>query len=209
VSAWVNFRRILKAIATQKYSPLQEVVATYNNLLSHGWGYFLTKDNFLKVDIASGQPKPATKKKKTKPQKPDLLYHRWQDSAINQAARDIVVNGVTVPKGYINATQMCQANGKLWNDYKRLKKTTEYWQGLEGDMGIPISGLILDIPGSGDEQSTWVHPEVAMDLGQWVSTPFRIWVNPAIARFMVHQQQSIGISAQYQLVAEFMRQTAR
>jgi hypothetical protein len=89
---------------------------------------------------------------------------------------------------------MCQANGKEWSNYKRLKTTTEYWQGLEADIGITISALILEIKGGGDgsgstEQSTWVHPEVAVDLGQWVSTPFRIWVNRTITRFMVHQQQ--------------------
>ncbi|WP_414587044.1 KilA-N domain-containing protein [Scytonema sp. PCC 10023] len=84
----------------------------------------------------------------------------------------------------------------MWSDYK-LKSITEYWQGLETDIGIPISSLILEIDGFGDEQSTWVHPEIAIDLGAWVSVPGRIWVNRAIAfgtalwaiaRFILHQQ---------------------
>jgi len=58
-----------------------------------------------------------------------------------------------------------RANRKLWSDYKRLKTTIEYCQGLEADTGIPVSALILEIDSFEEEQSTWVHPEKLSSLG--------------------------------------------
>jgi hypothetical protein len=59
---------------------------------------------------------------------------------------------------------------------------------LENDLGITRSFLILEIGGFGDKQSTWVHPEIAIDVGAWVFIPFRIWVNRTIVGFILHQQ---------------------
>ncbi len=55
-------------------------------------------------------------------------------------------NGLTVGQresdGYVNATKLCQAAGKLLADYLRLKSTKEYLKALSVDMGIPISKLV-------------------------------------------------------------------
>jgi KilA-N domain len=48
---------------------------------------------------------------------------------------------------------------------------------LDHDMKILISLLVIDIQGYGSEQSTWIHPEIAIDLARWVSVEFRIWAN--------------------------------
>jgi hypothetical protein len=104
-----------------------------------------------------------------------------------------------IPKGYVNATQMARANRKLLSDYIRLKSTKDYLQALGNDMGIPISSLIIEIEGDGKEQGTWVHPEIAIDLAQWVSVSFRIWANMVSVPSAVHPltettpQECIGI----------------
>ena len=39
-------------------------------------------------------------------------------------------------------------------------------------MGIPTAGIVLTKMGKGvprNEQGTWVHPQVAVNLGQWCS----------------------------------------
>lgn len=46
--------------------------------------------------------------------------------------------------GYINLTQMCQANDKLLADYTRLKSTKAYLEVISDDMGIPISQSLFD-----------------------------------------------------------------
>ncbi len=44
--------------------------------------------------------------------------------------------------GYLNATDMCQAVGKLFADYKRLKTTQEYLETYILTMGIPRIKII-------------------------------------------------------------------
>jgi hypothetical protein len=114
-----------------------------------------------------------------------MLTHFWRDSEINQMPQSGQISKYTIPKGYVNASQMAKANSKLLGDYTRLKSTKEYLQALENDMGIPISLLIIEVKGYANEQSTWVHPEIAIDLARWVSVSFRIWANRTLMKVML------------------------
>lgn len=72
--------------------------------------------------------------------------------------------------GYINATFLCKNANKLFGDYQRLNVTQSFLDALFGDMGIHISELIqVKKAGNPQEQGTWVHPQVAINLGQWLS----------------------------------------
>ncbi|BDI20470.1 hypothetical protein ANSO36C_62720 (plasmid) [Nostoc cf. commune SO-36] len=117
-----------------------------------------------------------------------MLTHSWRDSEIQQMLQDGEIGKYTIPKGYVNATQMCAANGKLWGHYKERKSTKAYWLELSNDIVIPISSLIIEVSGRGSTQGTWVHPEVAIDLAQWVSIPFRLWANRTLMRVMISSE---------------------
>lgn len=106
-----------------------------------------------------------------------IVYHFFKEKRISQAKALTNIAGYQIPFGYANATQMCQANGKRWGNYKQLKSTQAYWQALADDTGIPVSSLVIEIEAFGDLQGTWVHPEIAIDLSQWVSIEFRLWAN--------------------------------
>ena len=82
---------------------------------------------------------------------------------------------------------MCKANGKLFADYKRLKYTKDFLRQLPDFiinnpvMGIPITEqnqqLIQTIQGGTPEnQGTWVHPYVSINLAQWCSPIFAAMV---------------------------------
>ena len=116
----------------------------------------------------------------------NIVKHNWNGSAIAQLNEDTKISKHNVPSGYVNATQMCQACGKLWGHYSSLDSTKAFMQGLSADIGIPISGLTIIIKGGNDKQSqgTWVHPEIAIDLAQWVSVEFRIWANRTLRKLM-------------------------
>ena len=44
-------------------------------------------------------------------------------------------------------------------------------------MGIPITELVISVQGGKSEfQGTWVHPDVAINLGQWCSAKFAVSV---------------------------------
>ncbi|RCJ19286.1 hypothetical protein A6770_32020 [Nostoc minutum NIES-26] len=117
-----------------------------------------------------------------------MLVHFWHNSEINQMAQDGQIGKYAIPKGYVNATQMCKANGKLWGHYKEKKSTRAYWTALSSDIGMAISSLIIEIDAYGNQQGTWVHPEIAIDLAQWVSFEFRIWANRTLMKVMLSTQ---------------------
>lgn len=117
-----------------------------------------------------------------------MLTHLWRDSEINQMADDGEIGKYTIPKGYVNASQMCKANGKFLADYLKLKSTKQYLQALSDDMNIIISLLVIEIQGYGSEQSTWVHPEIGIDIAKWVSVEFRIWANRTLMKVFLGQQ---------------------
>jgi hypothetical protein len=62
---------------------------------------------------------------------------------------------------------MCQAHGKLWNDYARNQRTQEFLAELSVDIGYPISKLVqVQKGGNRLQQGTWVHRLVAVYLAQ-------------------------------------------
>lgn len=83
-----------------------------------------------------------------------------------------------VSDGYFNATAMCRASGKLMGDYLRLSTSKAFLAELSSDMGIPISTLVQSIRGGAPNlQGTWVHPQVAINLAQWLSPKFAVLVS--------------------------------
>ncbi len=80
--------------------------------------------------------------------------------------------------GYVNATAMCKAAGKMLNHYMSNNTTKEFLDELSSDTGIPVSGLVIVTKGGSPfEQGTWVHPDVAINLGQWCSAKFAVAVS--------------------------------
>lgn len=97
-----------------------------------------------------------------------LIEHKVEKISIDQRAND----------GYINATAVCQASRKLLGHYLETKTTKAFLDELSADIGIPISGLVQIIKGGHPQmQGTWVHPQVAINLGQWASPKFAVLVS--------------------------------
>lgn len=74
---------------------------------------------------------------------------------------------------------MCKANGKLWNDFWRTDRCSQYLEALSGVTGNPVTGhdgLVQSRQGGAD-QGTWVHPDVATELARWISPSFSVFVN--------------------------------
>lgn len=96
-----------------------------------------------------------------------LISHTVENSLIHQRAAD----------GYVNATAMCKAVGKNFADYRRLVVTEAFLKELSSVMGIPITTLVITVQGGNPAlQGTWVHPDVAVNLGQWCSPKFAVAV---------------------------------
>lgn len=104
-----------------------------------------------------------------------LIPHEMNGTLIHQRAVD----------GYVNATAMCKAVGKNFADYKRLQSTEAFLQELSSVVGIPITGLLYSFQGGRpQDQGTWVHPDVAINLGQWCSPKFAVAVSRWVRDWM-------------------------
>lgn len=83
-----------------------------------------------------------------------------------------------VKDGYINATALCKAAGKLYGHYRENGNTDAFFSALVADIGIPMSELTeIRRGGNPQEQGTWVHPQVAVHLAQWASPEFAVQVS--------------------------------
>lgn len=84
--------------------------------------------------------------------------------------------------GYINLTQMCQANNTRIGHFLENKSTKEHLKALEPIVGIPYKELYTITKG-GDfsVQGTWGHPAVAIALARWISPVFSAWFDTQIA----------------------------
>ena len=105
------------------------------------------------------------------------------------------INGALIPQrprdGYIDATRLCKEAGRLFADYYRSAQTTAFLNELSSDMGIPISGLVQSVRG-GDPRlrGTWIHPQVAINLAQWLSPAFAVKVNKWVFDWMTGRTSS-------------------
>jgi hypothetical protein len=77
---------------------------------------------------------------------------------------------------YINATQLCQAGNKKFNDWFRLDTSKELINVLESKAGIPALELV-EINKGGKHLGSWIHPKLAIQLAQWISTDFALQVS--------------------------------
>lgn len=99
------------------------------------------------------------------------------------------VDGLGIPQrltdGYINATALCQASGKQLGHYLANKNTQEFLAALSADIGIPISEIVIVNKGGNPQmQGTWMHPDIAVNLGQWLSPRFAVLVSKWVREWM-------------------------
>lgn len=93
--------------------------------------------------------------------------------------------------GYVNATQLCKAGGKLFSDYHKTKQTQEYLEALKSVMNIPITELI-NIKQGGSNQGTYVHRKVAYHLAQWISPHFSVQVSNVLDQMFITGKVVLG-----------------
>src|SRR5882757_8516871 len=120
----------------------------------------------------------------------DLIPHPVQGGIIYQRPKD----------GYINATAMCQAASRQFGHYRENKATRDFLAALSSAIGIPITELVQSLTGGDPRfQGTWVHPQVAINLGQWVSPAFAVQVSQWVYDWMSGTAPTSRIEVPYHL----------
>ena len=109
--------------------------------------------------------------------------------------------------GYINATELCQRAGRRFADYNRLSSTKAFLEVLSAKMGFPILGVagLIQHRWGGDnnaDRDTWVHPRVAVNLGQWLSPEFDVAVSGWVFDWMNGTSAAVSTSSRPTIPAE-------
>jgi hypothetical protein len=99
----------------------------------------------------------------------------------NLTGKNLVLNNIEIiyrpEDGYINATKLCQAGDKRYNNWYQNDKTKRFLEVLSSTTGIPAVELLKQEQGGNGERHTWVHPQVAINIAQWISPEFDVQVS--------------------------------
>ena len=148
--------------------------------------------------------------------KSSIALHQFASVMIFQATENIVLsNGVLIPKGYCNLTQILKAareqtnKKKDWSHYFENKVTQEYLDELSLENKQPILNsskpgnpgtaqpqnlqllIIVNKGGYPDEQGTWGHIDVALHLAQWASPKMAVWANKTLRHVIENNFQAL------------------
>ena len=110
--------------------------------------------------------------------------HQYSLELIQRAVNDSIIEQRAID-GYINATALCKAAEKEWAHYHSNKSTKEFLAELSTDLGIPMSDIIQSVKGGSGQQGTYVHPQVAINLAQWLSAKFAVKVSKWVYEWKV------------------------
>jgi hypothetical protein len=110
-------------------------------------------------------------------------------------------NGYTIEHrdedGFINVTNLCKAGGKQFKHWKSIEKTKGFLRVLSSSVGHPTDELIKYNTGGNSERATWAHPQVAINIAQWISPNFDVKVSSWVYEVMMTGKVDITNTKSY------------
>lgn len=101
-----------------------------------------------------------------------------QQQTINQG--QLMLNGlyieVRASDGYVDLNKLSIAGSKKYTNWRQNKKTENFLNVLAANLSIPASELLKRMSGRNGERHTYGHPQVALNLAQWISPEFDVQV---------------------------------
>jgi hypothetical protein len=124
----------------------------------------------------------------------DTLPALWAAPAAPQGTEQRIWQGTAIQRreadGFVNATAMCQANGRRWAKYAESERAKQYMQALAAVVPNSDFGIVqAQRGGSAGGGATWVHPSLAIDLARWISPSFAVWMDGWFLESLTRPQQ--------------------
>ena len=104
--------------------------------------------------------------------------------------------------GYINVTNLCKAGDKLFKNWKKTQKTKAFLEVLSSTVLIGTVELIKQNSGGNGERHTWVHPQVAINIAQWISPSFDVKVSGWVYEIMMTGKVDITNTTSFKKLQE-------
>ena len=93
--------------------------------------------------------------------------------------------------GYINVTMLCKASGKDINEWKKNKSSIDLLNACFSLGGIPPSELLKSIR-VGKTQYKFAHPDIAIQIAQWISPSFALQVSRWTRELLLFGKVELG-----------------
>jgi predicted Zn-dependent protease len=121
---------------------------------------------------------------------------------IEFAKQEFTIGNYTIPERYVNATQLCQTHGKWLKNWHKADKTKRFIEALVSAAPFGAAETIIQIKLVGSQQSTWVHPKIAINIAQWISPEFDLWVADQIESLIFEGHVELMASKDKQLAGK-------
>ena len=133
--------------------------------------------------------------------KMSIIQQYWKNQPISFTQSETKISKRNVPAGYVNLTQMCNANEKQVFHWKENKRSKAFMKVLSCKLGIPVELLIFSIGARGQDglKATWGHRRVAINVAQWISPEFDVWVSGQVEKLFNINENSIHKEKEFSL----------
>ena len=138
-----------------------------------------TSDNTFKIDIKVNNKQLNKTKYKDVPE--EIVKNEIQSLKL----KDNYQLEYREEDGYINITNLCKAGGKHFKNWNQNEKTKRFLEVLSSTAGIPTVELLKQEQGGNRERHTWAHPQVAINIAQWISPEFDVLVSKWVYEIML------------------------
>jgi hypothetical protein len=91
---------------------------------------------------------------------------------------------------YIDAIELCNAGNKKFNDWYSLKTSKSLINKLEKIIKPEKETLLVEI----NEEEIWIHPQLAINISQWISLEFSLEINNWIFKTLEKNKSKINLN---------------
>jgi hypothetical protein len=95
--------------------------------------------------------------------------------------------------GYINIINLCNASGKKFNEWYKLVRTKTFIKALSSSSVMSVKDLIK----TETNGNTWVHPQIAINIAQWISSYLDVKVSAWVYEVMMSGKIDITNTKSY------------
>jgi KilA-N domain len=108
--------------------------------------------------------------------------------------------------GYVEVTPACKAAGKQFSDYSRLESTSSLLEIESRKTGISPNKLVISQKGR--YGGTWVHPRIAINLGQWLSPEYASAIIDIVEEWKAEKSRTPAVQPVGQPSGGYIRRSA-
>ena len=164
-----------------KYEDLRKIVEKAATKSTNNFKHKqdIVNDNMFQIDINLSNKQLNKTKYKDVPE--DIIKNDIQSLKL----KDNYQLEYREEDGYINITNLCKAGGKEFKSWNKNDKTKRFLDVLSATVRILTVALLKQEQGGNGERHTWAHPQVAVNIAQWISAEFDVLVSKWVYEIML------------------------